>query len=419
MTLSKAPFAIPARTKVITFDIFDTLLHRLTRAPVDVFEMVRLRAFEDQRSLFHHELFDGFTETRVRAEASARQRRFDKFGSEGEITFDEIYRQWIEDTGAPQEIADWVKELELDSEKRVFFPSAEGLELYRMARASGCKIAFLSDMYLPSDWLKARLVDLEYVDAERFPVYVSGELRLSKHMGTIFEHVAKTQNWPLDATWLHVGDNAHSDVKQAKAAGLSAHHASWAHVVNTLTCRRPELQSNFVYSLVEALDLPQSQSRLPNAPLERIAYKIWGPMLFGFVCWLITNFKEQRPDRVLFVARDGWLLMRLFDICRDIVGMVDLETEYFHMSRQTGYKTGVRDWNPDRAWFYIGGKTSESAERAFSAAGLCALDYTDLLKQYGIGDPSQPLDRPQQEAVMHALNSVYADVLLKARDMRA
>ncbi|TCL00600.1 HAD superfamily hydrolase (TIGR01549 family) [Shimia isoporae] len=404
--------------KIVSFDIFDTLLHRKVLAPVDVFELVQYRAFEDTRSLLCHNLLSDFAETRRTAEVNARQRRIAEFGGEGEVTLAEIYHQWVSDTSSPTDIANWLKGLELDCEARLLYASVQGKSLYNAARAAGCEILFVSDMYLPPEFVRDRLVSAGFDEDSSYPLYISGEVRLSKHNGTLFSEIARRENLEIGTHWLHVGDNLHSDVINARKAGLTAFHATWANIVNLPTNRRARGSGNAIHSLMEALSEPHAIERMPKDALERIAYQVWGPMLFGFTCWLIAHFRNTGIQHVVFVARDGWLMAKLFKLCVKKVPDVNFTHDYFHMSRKTGFKTGVRDWHPERVWFYFSGKNESTANRVFSAAGLKAEDYLEDLKRVGIVDINTALTPAQKPKAAKALNAAYMDVLKKNAGMR-
>lgn len=404
--------------RVVTFDIFDTLLHRRVRAPVDVFELVRLKAFEQSFSLLHHREIDIFTAKRIEAENAARARRVTTFGGEGEITLAEIYEELGRSCHLPQAILNWLEQCELDFESKVLFPSGHGLERYKKALRSGCDVAFLSDMYLPSEWLTSELERLGFEGATRHPIFVSGERRASKHTGRLYEEAARQKGWVFDARWLHVGDNVHSDIKMAQARGLSTEWADWSRVDNRLRPNDSELAATAVWSFMDSLKEPQRSCHLPEDLLARIGYRVWGPMLFGFICWLISELRSRKIGQAVFISRDGWLLKSLFERCQNAAGLEEVTTRYFYMSRLLGYANGTREWTPDLAWKYVSGKTGGSAEKAFMAAGLSVDQYISVLRLHGISDPKEPLHADDKWRLRDALNSVFSDILRASREHR-
>lgn len=136
---------------IVTFDIFDTLLHRKIWAPADIFECIRLKLYENECSLLMHGIFKNFPYDRIQAESNSRARRQQEYGGDAEVTFDEIYKEYALLTGCPLAVVDLIKSIELDIENHMLVASPAGLALYDQYCKSGKKIAFISDMYLPSD----------------------------------------------------------------------------------------------------------------------------------------------------------------------------------------------------------------------------------------------------------------------------
>jgi predicted HAD superfamily hydrolase len=194
--------------------------------------------------------------------------------------------------------------------------------------------------------------------------------------------------------------------------------ADWAFVHNTLTVRGVPGSGNLVHSLTEALATQQAQRRMPEDPLERIGYQTWGPLMFGFTCWLLDQFRREGIKHAAFVARDGWLMKQLVELILPSVPGLELSTSYLYLSRKIGLKTGVREWNPHRAWIYVGGKSSISPRRAIAAAGLNADDYAAMLDAIGLTDLDAPMDDEQRHRFFHFINSISMDILVHSMEMR-
>ena len=395
----------------VSFDIFDTLLHRRVKAPVDVFEAVRLKLLESRQAVLDHDLFDSFTTLRMQAETRAREDRRAQAGDDGEITLDEIYSAMRGLSGCDEALTDMMKSVELDLEDVFLFASPEGGQRYEQARAAGLPIAFISDMYLPSAWLGQKLERAGLKGAADIPLYVSGEHRIGKHDGALFRKVSTDLGWPLGKSWLHVGDNRHADVRAAEKAGLETEHATWADVDNRLVPTPGPLDSHTIGSLTGFLKQKQAGNLLPEDELGRIGYTVWGPMLFGFTLWLASQIRQNDLKRLLFVARDGWLLQKIYERCKPLLGHDNVETEYFFMSRKTGYQTGVRDWDVALNWYFVAGKVPKSARRMLTAAGLNPEPYRKMLAEHGIPDMDAPVPVNEQIKVKNVIDKLFMPIL--------
>ncbi|EJM4256904.1 glycosyl transferase, partial [Salmonella enterica] len=169
-------------------------------------------------------IIDNFPEIRVQAEVSARENRVRRFGGEPEILISEIYDEILKKH--PQLSPATVKkiiDLEIQMEKIVLYKNARGSCLFEKAISDGCKVILISDMYLPSAILKELLTSCGY-DISNIPVYSSGEERYSKNSGKLFSIVKKNENVDI-ASWMHVGDNVHADILNAKKLGINTLHA--------------------------------------------------------------------------------------------------------------------------------------------------------------------------------------------------
>ena len=412
VSVEKTLRSLYAQYKIVTFDIFDTLVHRKVRAPVDVFEMVRLKAFEIEDSWKHHDTFDRFPDDRILAENLAREKRRADSVSEGEVTFDEIYESFAKISLLPIEIVKKLKSLELSFEEQVLFPSSEGLKHLVATQAAGCRIAFLSDMYLPSDWIYQTLIKKGFPDIDTVPIYISGEHRFSKHSGALYANVAEQLGWSAGTHWLHVGDNLKADIDQAKSFGIQTKHADWAEVDNRL--KRPEKCSfpdTLITSLTDAIVLPQTRHRLPESRLERIGYTIYGPFLFGFLIFLLCELRARQLERVLFISRDGWLPFKLFELLEGINSVNGIDARYFYMSRASGYLTGIRSWDDAQTRLLFNGKSSRKPKRILELAGLRLENYENLFLEQGL-DPNEEYTRSRDHRkILGIVDALHMDIL--------
>ena len=46
---------------------------------------------------------------------------------------------------------------------------------------------------------------------------------------------------------------------------------------------------------------------------EKFGYQKLGPFLYGFAEWLYDSFEKREPDKILFLARDGYMLQKVYE----------------------------------------------------------------------------------------------------------
>ena len=102
--------------RIVTFDIFDTLVKRNVYSPVDVFQLI-----EKQYNREHTIKIKGFASERAAAEQKAR--RDSKYE---EITLDEIYNKLSYDARVCSEL----KKIELNTELNICSPNTVMLDIY-------------------------------------------------------------------------------------------------------------------------------------------------------------------------------------------------------------------------------------------------------------------------------------------------
>ena len=82
--------------------------------------------------------------------------------------------------------------IEKELESNTIVPCLETLELVKKARVKYGKVIFISDMYLPKDFLIKQLDKYGFwKDCDR--IYISNEIKLNKASGKLFERVAYTE----------------------------------------------------------------------------------------------------------------------------------------------------------------------------------------------------------------------------------
>lgn len=403
---------------MVTFDIFDTLIHRKLRAPVDVFEAVRHSALQKQLSLLNHDLIVSFTHDRIRAEYEARESLISNTAGEGEVNFDEIYDRYQQITCCSPEVRQMLQTLELAVEKKFLFASETGLNLFNELKATSNKVAFVSDMYLPSRWLAQTLEEKGFVDATSVPIFVSGEYRKSKHSGALYREVARVLNVSLSKSWMHVGDNIHSDVRRAEELGLSTTLADWSKVDNRRLVSSIPQRDYLVHSFLDSLKLPQLKQFVPEGEYERVGYHIFGPLIFGYLMWLMMKAKQARLDHLVFVARDGWLPHQLYTELKHLAGLNHTTSSYLHFSRRAGYQLGLREWDIGQAWVPFGGKVSRSMSECLETVGYDAQTLRPVLERFGF-DERTVVDETKRTEAHALLTTMFKQVLDKSRNARS
>ncbi|MDO4184680.1 MAG: rhamnan synthesis F family protein, partial [Rhodospirillales bacterium] len=294
------------RHKIISFDIFDTLLLRPYVKPTDLF----LHLEEIKHSV-------GFAKARVSAEQEARKKHSDV----EDITIDEIYE--CIDVKYKNLMQD-----EMDLEYQVLYPNFVIKKIFDYAKSQGKKIIAISDMYLPEQFLSSVLKAKGFEGIEK--IYISSTYRKTKCTGRLFEFVIKDLNTSA-ADILHIGDNEISDKVNAELLGIDTYLCP--KVIETLLVENKRA-ALFYENNPENLEVSIILGMLALNNMHKsywydFGYKYAGPIILGYMKWLETQLLIDKITEVMFVARDGYTLQKVFDI----ITMSKFSTHYFYAPR--------------------------------------------------------------------------------------
>lgn len=297
-------------TRVVSFDVFDTLLTRRHIHPTHVF----LRAGQ---ILVDEDIWPGsageFRRARVDAELQSR-------GGMPEIETDLsiVVQALIGLNGLDPAAADRIAQVELEAEQSSLHVVRSGADALRRARLEADAVVYLTDMYLPGDFIELQLRRYD-IWRDGDALFVSGEVGLNKASGRLFDHVAG--QFDSGATFTHYGDNPHSDVYMARTSGWGA-----VHLEDAVPTRYEVLPPRND----EDLDLSEFAGAMRLARLDRhsspdakfdaiydVGLEVLGPVLVSFGLQVSEWTAAHGVDHLYCLARDGQVMKEAFDALAD------------------------------------------------------------------------------------------------------
>ena len=293
----------------ISFDIFNTLIKRNFGEPKDVFTYVK-RICEKQNIICP----ENFVELRIRADYIAQEKY------SGCATIDEIYKE-LECLSYIDNM-ETIKEIEIKLEIDNCTGNKSIIEKFNKLLNKGFHIVIISDMYLSSSVLRNLLEKCGIVGFEK--IYVSCELRASKGKGDIYDCVLADLNIK-PSHLLHIGDNKKGDWIVPICKGIKSELIKTS---NINCCFTKAKCSDIDFRTLQAAE----KNFCENMNFaEQIGCRTLGFVLFGFIKWLKCKMSEDSIDKVLFFARDGYIVKKAFELFNDY----DLvETKYVYCSRR-------------------------------------------------------------------------------------
>lgn len=277
------------RADVISFDVFDTLILRPFRDPTDLF-------FELARRLE----YPGLKALRIQAEEIARKKKADTT----EVTLEEIWLELEQLSGIPAAEgvnAEWLTELSCCTANPYF------QKVLPILRDQNARLIICSDMYLGSSRIRQLL---EHCGLGVFEAYfVSSDFSASKSDGKLFDRVRETLGSGL--RYAHVGDNPHSDWKQARRYGFETiRYPNVNTLGERIRCNGQSPLLGSAYAAIVNNQLYNGSQRRSQA--YELGFVYGGLLVTGFCQYIHDHAEREKIDRLLFLARDGQILHRAY-----------------------------------------------------------------------------------------------------------
>jgi FMN phosphatase YigB (HAD superfamily) len=390
-----AHLVVPDATKVVSLDLFDTLLIRNVDPPEVAIRLVAERVAA-QKLL--PQTASAYLKLRGRVEAELRARAGEG-GDDPECSILEISRRMVEMLRFPPETADLLVDAELAVEALLLDASPEVLALIRRL-GSRCRLVAISDTYFTADHL-SRLLDAMGLAGCFARIYASCDYRRTKRSGRLYDFVlAEEKLHPREL--LHIGDNFHGDCLSARVRGVTALCLyDWPTLIRKRSLRRA-LTDGTSEELYRLYFSNGGQPSAEDGALYRFGREVMGPLLTLFSARLLEELAESDCRSVFFVARDSYLLQKLY---RQMAPLgVDRELAYIGLSRYTAALASIRVLGAREV--VLAGFACNCLRDALHRLGVGALpEIEPLLAEHGMSSD----ERIGQEPLYQALTVLFRD----------
>lgn len=337
------------KTKVVSFDIFDTLITRPFLYPKDLFTFLN----EDYRKLSNNLGID-FSKIREDCEVLARTEAHEQ--NKEEVNLDRIYEIIQEEYDIPKEILNVLKNKEIELELRFCKRRETAYSIYELAKYLGKRVICTSDMYLPLATIKEILDKNGFTNIDK--IYLSCDVMKTKATGNLYDYVINEENIESEEM-VHIGDNYHSDYEVAKKHRINSIYFPKTtdimldkNTTNNLTqmlytsmpfWRDNQASMNFIgirsMLAVAANKYFDNPFRVFNTESDfnidpyLIGYYAVGMYMFGVGNWLLRETSGKSYKNLVFMARDGYLPMEVYNILKKYYTNVP-EARYLRVSRK-------------------------------------------------------------------------------------
>ncbi|GGC07580.1 hypothetical protein GCM10011352_37290 [Marinobacterium zhoushanense] len=303
---------------LVSFDIFDTLLHRSLATPKSLF--IELGQLAAARGLVDGTLSPAeFAQLRVDIELQARK---ESTGESSEVTLDQIWQQ------APSELpTEEILSLELDLEYSHSFVNPYTRDLLCYLLKQGIQVYLTSDTYFPR-WFIERLLRKAGLDPDGVNILLSCEQDANKSSGALFKRLLELKPVPANRI-LHIGDDLTADYLQGQKAGLAVCYVGDIHLPASL------YQGDMLLGLDHVQDPLRSLRRLGHfvspernesaAFFRYLGASVLGPGLAVFALWTVLDAQARGIRLICPIMREGGLLAPLLrSACKLVDAKMDV-----------------------------------------------------------------------------------------------
>lgn len=341
--------------KIISFDLFDTLIKRPVLHPEDVFAFIANELPIDNTEK------NRFVYIRQESEKYARQiNKAEKPGCE-DITIDEIYAAMHTKYRVKKEDCELLKNKEISLEIEFAMIREVGKELFDLAKYLEKKVIITSDMYLRKKDIECILQKNNYkVDK----LYLSSDVNLLKSTGHLFDYVIFDNEEVCATEIMHIGDNWQSDFLIPSEKGIKAvfipktkdilfNNLGDAYTGNSI--------GDAIYNANSLIDLSQYLKNISvrtiyavianklfdnpfcsfkeesnyNGDPYKLGFISLGMHMFGLANWIIKKSIKKGYRKVHFSSRDGYYLMKVYELLREKYYHNAPEANYINISRKS------------------------------------------------------------------------------------
>jgi len=393
---------------VRSFDVFDTALVRLVGHPTAVFLLLGTILARTGRLELTPEQFAAL---RIQSETNARRATATE-----EVTLDLIYRQVAFALNlAEDQIAGFIQ-VELELEQALFRPVRATQESVRREREMSRRVFFISDTYFPAEMVR-RWLESFGLATPQDRLFASSASGVTKASGNLYREVMKEENLQPRRI-AHTGDHTCSDVAVPRSIGIQAEHfphcALNAHerIMEDGAAATAGISSLFAGASRWTRLSGDGADADATARLE-LAASVAGPVICAFVLWVLQRAKAHGLKRLLFVARDGQIMLKVARIIAPKIG-VDLEMSYIFAGRQVVNLAGLKAVDEPAIDWIVETAAILSIDDILDRVGLKQTDVAAELEKYRL-----PLSGVIGPANVEALRQFVADPNVTSRILQA
>ena len=390
--------------KVVSFDVFDTLVQRTLPHPDLTKVPAAASLADDGDGLSTHDLLL----QRLQIEAAQRAAKAGT-GADPECRIEEVFEEWLRlnHRDADHDAVERLIRTEIGSELKVVHAAPGFHQLLDVLRDRGVRLLYLTDMYLGRRHIEEILAACGLLSLFSGG-YISCEIGRGKYSSRLFEYMLEQEDLSSKDV-VHVGDRLDADIHGARNHSI---RAIWYQAPDRV--KRHERQSAIEqlrqnntfwegarWSGLNIADI-HHERRARGDLRYSIGYRYLGPLFCNFLHRVQRCLARDGTERVLFNSREGFLFLEIWDRLASASKNPLPQAGYSHLTRKSIYLASLRSFGRrevDMA-FHTTRPTLRNMLVRFS---LPVEEMEPLAKESGIADLDAAIEHPWRDKCLQRL----------------
>ena len=394
--------------EVVSFDIFDTIFERDIDPPDKVKEVVS-RDLSNYLKTHYNIFISPFEilklrdkiENNLRTESILANRDY-------ECNYNDIIKNLVVALLGKfdEKMYNEIIKSEIETEVEVLYVKEGMFELLRWLVNQGKRIIAISDMYLNKEYI-SEILRSKNLDVFFKSIYVSSENHICKYSGKLFKHVIVNEK-VIPSRMVHIGDNRTSDHKVPARLGI-----------NTIYLRdKTHMRKKYILKTYNKLAAENIYWRgrhllqLIRPPVEErdffynYGFSFLGPVYSTFIYGVIAKIKEYNINNLFFIAREGELFLKLFNIFAPYFFKNRIpQTRYVYLTRKsTALASAYKGLTHEKAIIALYNPKQQGLYSIFNVFGLPLTEFIHILIRHGVTDVKEPLYNWYDQRLLNILN---------------
>lgn len=295
-----------------TVDVWDTLLRRHC-APDTVKLFIATHIWLNHFHRIHANSRDPWRIFRQRCNSEYQLAQLALQSGDDEYTHYDVLKQTLDhildDKVDLEALLSSLIELEIQQEKYCSFPDPHIRQF--LAKYPAIQTLFLSDFYMPASAI-SELLSHHKLDDVVATGTVSCDQLLNKRSGNLFRYIRR-QYQNADGSYIHIGDNPHSDVAVPRDLGIRA----VSYRPPKLTKRSNRLNALFCdrQRLINTLDKATRDTVLNSCSKTSKAFNDGlklAPLFVGYCHYIAEQALIHKVKHICFFTREGEFFYKIF-----------------------------------------------------------------------------------------------------------